>query len=128
MVIATRTPAPSVTDASMDFPKDWKTVKSGLRKINGEEPIGHQETGRTIAVHSLVTAPAHRNKGLAQVLMKSYVQRIKDSKIADRVALLAHDELIDFYQNLGFDNMGPSSCTYGGGGWNNMVCTNTKVC
>lgn len=121
MIVATRTPAPAVTDASMDYPKDWKTNKSSVPTADQEEPVGHQNTGGTIALHSLVTHPEHRGKGLANVLLKSYIQRIKDSRIADRIALLAHDDLERFYTRFGFDNMGPSSCTHGGGGWNNMV-------
>lgn len=54
--------------------------------------------------------------------MKAYIQRIKDSKIAERVALLAHDPLIKFYVGMGFENMGDSQATFGGGGWNNLVC------
>lgn len=121
MIVATRTPAPGVTDASMDYPRDWRTQKSTLPQSDTDEPLGHQEVGRTIAIHSLVVSPEHRNKGLATVLMRSYVQRIKDSKIAERIALLAHQELVPFYKTFNFEDMGPSSCTFGGGGWNNMV-------
>lgn len=121
MIVATRTPAPCVTDASMDYPKDWRTNKSTVPAKGQDEVLGHQDVGGTIALHSLVTSPEHRNKGLANVLLKSYIQRIKDSKIAERIALLAHDDLERFYGRFGFDSMGPSSCTHGGGGWNNMV-------
>lgn len=41
--------------------------------------------------------------------------------IADRIALLAHGNLIDFYQKTGFENKGQSEVTFGGGGWNDMV-------
>jgi predicted N-acetyltransferase YhbS len=74
-------------------------------------------------VHSLAVAVEHQKKGLGTVIMKAYIQRIKDSKIADRIALLAHDQLVGFYENLGFTNAGPSTCTFAGGGWNNMACT-----
>ena len=119
-VVATRTPAPSVTDASMGVPADWKTNRSSLPK-DDEEPLGHQERGGTVAVHSVAVSKEHQGIGLGTVLMKSYIQRIKDSKCADRLALLAHDHLIEFYKGLGFENMGPSKATFGGGGWNNMV-------
>lgn len=73
-------------------------------------------------MHSLAVLAEHQKKGLGSILMKAYVQRIKDSKIADRVALLAHDPLIKFYVAMGFENMGDSQATFGGGSWNNMVC------
>jgi len=120
-VIATRTPAPAVTDASMSLPDNWKTRRSSLPGPGDEEPLGHQEQGSTIAVHSVAVAVRHQKKGLGSVLLKAYCQRIKDSKIADRIALLAHDHLINFYEGLGFVDMGPSAATFGGGGWHNMI-------
>jgi GNAT superfamily N-acetyltransferase len=120
-VVATRSPAPSVTDASMGLPPDWKTNRSSLPAKDEEEPIGHQEQGGTVCIHSLAVAKEHQGIGLGTVLMKAYIQRIKDSKCADRLALLAHDHLVGFYTGLGFENMGPSKATFGGGGWNNLV-------
>ena len=86
------------------------------------EPKGHQEQGGTICIHSLAVAKDCQGMGLGSVLMKSYIQRIRGSKIADRIALLAHDHLISFYTGLGFQDMGPSSATFGGGNWHNLVC------
>lgn len=77
--------------------------------------------GGTICIHSLAVAPEFQKMGLGSVLMKSYIARMKDSKIADRLALLAHDHLVPFYTSLGFENMGPSVVTSHGGNWNNMV-------
>ena len=105
----------------MALPNNWKTRRSSLPAPDEGEPLGHQEQGSTIAVHSVAVAVEHQKKGLGTVLFKAYIQRIKDSKIADRIALIAHDNLIKFYEGLGFVDMGPSSCTFGGGNWNNMV-------
>lgn len=120
-IIATRSPAPAVTDASMDYPKDWRENKSSIAK-KGEEVVGHSEIGGTICIHSVAIRPEFQSLGLGSVLMRSYIQRLKDAKIADRLALLAHDELKKFYSQFGFDDMGKSTCTFGGGDWNNMVC------
>jgi ribosomal protein S18 acetylase RimI-like enzyme len=105
----------------MGLPVDWEARRSSLPRPGEEEPVGHQEEGRTIAVHSLAVAVEHQRKGLGSTLAKAYIQRIKDSKIANRIALLTHDHLVGFYESLGFVNMGPSACTFGGGGWNNMA-------
>ncbi|KIW66433.1 hypothetical protein PV04_05768 [Phialophora macrospora] len=120
-VVSTRTPAPSVTEASMGIPSNWRTRRSSLPTSDDEEPLGHQDLGGTICVHSLAIAPELQKMGLGSVLMKSYIQRMKDSKIADRIALLAHDHLVPFYRGLGFENMGPSTVTSHGGNWNNMI-------
>lgn len=105
----------------MGLPDNWKTRRSSLPSNTDEKPVGHQETGGTICIHSLAVAPGYQKMGLGTILAKAYIQRLKDSKCAERIALLAHDHLVPFYTALGFENMGPSSVTSCGGGWNNMV-------
>jgi ribosomal protein S18 acetylase RimI-like enzyme len=106
----------------MGIPPDWKGAKSSSSSSDDtSEAVGHQQRGGTVAIHSLAVAKEHQGMGLGSVLMKAYIQRIKDSKCADNLALLAHDHLIGFYTGLGFTNAGPSSSQFGGGGWNNMV-------
>ncbi|KAL1969847.1 hypothetical protein VTN77DRAFT_7356 [Rasamsonia byssochlamydoides] len=119
-IIATRTSAPTVTDASMSYPPDWRTKRRSLPD-DKEEPLGHQDQGGTIAIHSLAVLPEYQGKKVGTTLMKSYIHRIKEAAIADRIALIAHDHLIPFYEKLGFENRGPSKCTFGGGGWTDMV-------
>ncbi|KAK2800148.1 hypothetical protein FQN50_008243 [Emmonsiellopsis sp. PD_5] len=120
-ILATRTPALRVTDASMGLPPNWQDKTSTLGTSNGSEPLGHQDQGSTIALHSLAVLPEHQGKRLGTTLLKAYTQRIKDAQIADRIALLAHEHLIPFYTGLGFENQGLSDCTFGGGGWYSLV-------
>ena len=54
-------------------------------------------------------------------MMKSYQQRMETSGIADRIALLAHDHLVQMYEGLGFEGKGKSDVRFGGGGWNDLV-------
>ena len=72
-------------------------------------------------VHSVAIAPQFQGRGLGKTIMKAYMQRMETSGIADRIALLAHDGLINLYGSLGFENRGKSEATFGEGGWNNMV-------
>ncbi|EEH07402.1 acetyltransferase [Histoplasma capsulatum G186AR] len=121
-IIATRTRALYVTDASMGIPPNWRDKSSSrLQSSNWSEQPGHQDQGSTIALHSLAVLPEHQGKRLGSTLLKAYVQRIRDAEIANRIALLSHDHLIPFYTSLGFKNRGLSDCTFGGGGWYNMV-------
>lgn len=133
-VISTRTSALRVTEDSMRIPPDWQTRQRSLPDEHDTEVLGHEDQGGTIALHSLAVKPEHQKKQVGTTLMKSYIQRIKEAAIADRIALLAHDHMIPFYEALGFENYGPSECTFGGGGWFDMVrldhnfsltCTNT---
>lgn len=114
-VIATKCPSHFVTDECMDLPED---SQSGPALA---DTGGHHENGRTIAVHSLAVLPAYQGRGLGKTVMKSYIQRMETSGIADRMSLLAHDGLIKFYEGLGFENRGASEVKWGGGGWTNMV-------
>lgn len=69
----------------MDYPKDWASATSA------PSTLGHQESGRTIALHSVAILPEYQGRGLGRVLMLSYMQHMNGSGIADKLALLAHD-------------------------------------
>ncbi|KAF2725825.1 acyl-CoA N-acyltransferase [Polychaeton citri CBS 116435] len=101
-IIATKTTNSTVTDDDM---------KLG----------GHKEQGRTVCIHSLATLPAYQKRGLGKTLMKAYLQRMEGQGVADRAALIAHGELVPFYESFGFKSMGESKVQFGGGGWWDMV-------
>lgn len=100
----------------MDFPPDWE---SG---ISASETRGHREGGRTIAVHSVAILPTYQGRGFGVTLCKAYTQRMETAGISDRIALLAHDHLLEFYQKSGYQHKGKSDTKFGGGGWNDMAC------
>ena len=112
MIVATKTASPVVTDESMETPP--KPRESG-------DIRGHQEGGRTICIHSFGILPVYQGRGLGRVLLKSYQQRMESSGIADRIALLSHDELVNMYTNMGFSKKGTSDSKFGGGGWTDLV-------
>lgn len=114
-VVATKTTSQLVTDESMSYPSDWES----------EEPapsnLGHQEIGRTIVLHSVAILPQFQGRGLGRVLMMAYMQQMNGAGIADRLALIAHDHKMQWYEKLGFTNKGKSGVSFGGGGWYDMV-------
>jgi len=114
-VISTKTTSPVITDDSMAYPSDW----------NSEHPVasslGHQEGGRTIALHSVAILPQFQGRGLGRVLMMAYMQQMNGAGIADRLALIARDHKTQWYEQLGFTNRGKSSATIARGGWNDLV-------
>ncbi|KAH3951935.1 hypothetical protein HBI56_164700 [Parastagonospora nodorum] len=114
-IIATKTSSRIVTDDAMDYPKDWQT------KYQLTPTTGHNEDGETVCIHSLCVHPDFQGQGFGQVLLRSYVQRIKDAGVAKRVALICREKYVKFYANSGFIEVGPSKCQYGGGGWIDMV-------
>lgn len=117
-IIATRTSEPCVTDRSMRLPANWQNERWTFEDGHA---VGHEEGGGTIAIHSLAVLPEHQGKQVGSTLMKSYIQRIQEAQIADRIAIIAHDHLIPFYESFGFESRGPSKCQFGGGGWVDLV-------
>lgn len=107
---------PHVTDLAMDYPPDWNSSDGR------DDPRGHREKGRTLAVHSIAVIPEYQKMKLGETVVKAYLQRMASARVADRVSLLAHRELEGFYTKLGFMDEGVSSSELYGGGWVNMVC------
>jgi GNAT superfamily N-acetyltransferase len=114
-IISTKSSSPLVTDDAMAFPADWR------HKYQLTPSTGHNEDGQTLCLHSLCVHPSFAGKGLGHILLRSYVQRIKDSAVASRIALICRERLIPFYEKAGFTTVGPSECQYGGGNWFDMV-------
>lgn len=84
-VIAAKTNDLTATDNSMSVPEDWDSSHPAPTER------GHQETGRTIALHSVAILPEFQARGLGRILMMAYVQNMNGAGIADRLALIAHD-------------------------------------
>ena len=114
-IVSTKCDSVVVTDESMDFPPDWR------QSVSEHDRRGHQEKGRTIALHSLGVLPAYQRMGLGRTVLKSYIQRMETAGVADRIALIAHGHLVEYYESFGFVNKGESAAQFGGGGWNDMV-------
>lgn len=114
-VVATKCESKTVTDSSMDCPPDWQSSASS------SDTRGHQEQGRTIAVHSVAVLPKYQGRHLGRTTLKSYIQRMETAGIADRISLLAHQQFFKFYEELGFVSKGPSECQSYGGGWHDLV-------
>ncbi|KAK0714641.1 acyl-CoA N-acyltransferase [Lasiosphaeris hirsuta] len=114
-IVSTKCRDTVVTDSDMGLPEDWRT-RSGR-----SADVGHQETGRTIALHSLAVAPKLQGCGVGKMIVKAYLQQMNNSGLADRVALICQDHLISYYERFGFQNKGESKVKFGGGGWYDMV-------
>ncbi|KAI9848843.1 MAG: hypothetical protein M1837_006359 [Sclerophora amabilis] len=115
MIVATKCRDRTVDDDAMAYPPDYKEAHPQ------PSPLGHQEEGRTIALHSLAVLPRHRGKGMGRTILTSFVQRMASAGTADRISLIAHDYLIKFYNKFGFENVGQSTAQFGGGGWHDFI-------
>ncbi|KAF2452735.1 hypothetical protein BDY21DRAFT_375311 [Lineolata rhizophorae] len=135
-IVATQTDNPVVRDEDMAIPARYMAGASDAERRAAAERdrdhdahdararprrVGNVDGGPTVALHSLAVLPEHQRKGLGRTLLRSYVQRLEAAEVADRVALLAREPLVPFYEGLGFRNLGRSESAYAGGGWFDMV-------
>ncbi|KAK0735881.1 hypothetical protein B0T21DRAFT_290296 [Apiosordaria backusii] len=114
-IVSTRGKGKVVTDADMDYPKDWRARQGKPAEV------GHQEEGRLVALHSLAVLPGLQGCGIGQMIMKAYLQQVKNHGLGEGVGLICQDFLVGYYERFGFKNLGPSKAQFGGGGWNDMV-------
>ena len=120
-VIATRITLDRVTDGSMEMPQDWDGSRRVVKADDGLV-IGNDANGSGIGVHGLVIVAEHQKKGLGRLLLNKYIEYLRNlDQKAECVAIIAHDHLLQFYDSVGFMNLGPSPCNFGGGGWYDMV-------
>jgi len=114
-VIATKTTDSTASDQSMDYPKDWASENPT------PSTAGHQEGGRTIVLHSVAILPELQSRGLGRILVTAYVQQMNGAGIADRLALIAHDHKVGWYEKIGFSNKGKSETAFGDGNWTDLI-------
>ncbi|KAI1351354.1 hypothetical protein F5Y01DRAFT_123172 [Xylaria sp. FL0043] len=137
-IVATRSHDDVVTDEAMECPHDKKndaddgedatrSSKDNDGNSDGDEKkdenrrIGHQEFGRTVCIHSVAVHPKLQGVGLGKLIVKAYVQQVKNSALASRIALVCQEYLINYFKRFGFSHNGPSKAKLGGDGWNDMV-------
>ncbi|KAF3767683.1 hypothetical protein M406DRAFT_28466, partial [Cryphonectria parasitica EP155] len=114
-IVATASNSNTVLDSDMEIPADWKTCKG---KDTGGK--GHLEGGHTVCLHTLAVSPKLQGCGLGKLVMKAFLQRMKNIGF-DRVALLCQDYLVGYYERFGYKHAGKSKVQFGGGGWHDMV-------
>ncbi|KAG0133489.1 acyl-CoA N-acyltransferase [Tuber indicum] len=106
-VIATKTLSSTVTESSM--------------AVATSRNSPHNPAGPTIALHSLAIQPAHQGRYLGSTLLQEYIQRMSVGGCVQRIALIARDRLVGFYERFGFRCNGVSPVKFGGGGWMDLV-------
>jgi ribosomal protein S18 acetylase RimI-like enzyme len=111
--IAKRLSDPPREPTEEELAEEKKALEEG-------DNYGHVDTGKTIAVHQMAIHKDYHRKGLGKILLKEFMQRMKQSGIAKRLVLIARDQNVKFYEKVGFDERGGSNTKIAGGGWKNM--------
>ncbi|KAF4953816.1 hypothetical protein FSARC_12300 [Fusarium sarcochroum] len=84
----------------------------------------------TLGTHTVVTdadmaMPENwrdaKGVGIGKTVMKSYLELMNESGMADRIAIICQPYAIQFYKCFGFKDLGPSTEALVGQGWHAMV-------
>lgn len=81
----------------------------------------HIPDGENQTVFGLDVIPEYRRRGIAAQMMRQ-LYAIAKSAGRKRVILTAKDNMVPYYERLGFRNDGLSGSTHGGAQWFDMTC------
>lgn len=100
-------------DVEVPANTDHSTVPEVADRRPDSPRRGHKEEGRTLALHTLAVLPQHQGKDLGSILLRSYIQSIREQQVADRVAAIAQPDVVKFYEKHGFKKVGKSNVKFG---------------
>lgn len=104
------------------MPENWRSLDGEPVFVN-DELIGNHKYGDNIAIHSVAISPEYQGKRVGRALVRAYLEHLgRGSFGANKVVLIAHDYLVNFYESVGFKNQGKSQSNFAGGVWFDMVC------
>lgn len=104
-ITATKTYSDRITEESMSLP------------LKDDVTCGHVEQSRHIGVHSVVIDSKWRGKNLGTLMLHDYIQKLSNQDLGSNVVIIAKEELVSFYEKIGFVNHGESECKHGGVSW-----------
>ena len=79
-----------------------------------------EDNAKNCYLLSLEVRPEYRGRGIASQLMNRYQDKEK-ARGTERIYLTCHEHLIPFYEDFGYEHIGPSPSTWGGEPWEDMV-------
>lgn len=95
------------------------THKEDISDEQLKKLIGHVRNGKNGVIFSLAVHPDYRGKGIAKSMISQIIE-VLQRKEKQNILLLCRDNLVDFYNRLGFHYDKASSSTYGGIKWHEM--------
>lgn len=132
-------PLPSLHARLTTFPKSYRQEHASryfLAAYEDEELIGficstltssptlthesmetHEPSGEYLAIHSVCVSPDHRRKGIANGLLREYMQRVREANEVRGIRLIAKEGLVGMYERSGFTSKGKSQVVHGQDPW-----------
>ncbi|BBP83826.1 N-acetyltransferase [Pseudomonas sp. Pc102] len=85
-----------------------------------KELVGHDAEAPNVVIMSVVIDPAYQGKGLSSLLMRTFVQRMREKGKAT-IHLMCKERHVELYRRMGYRYVQPSSSDHGGMAWHEMV-------
>ena len=92
-------------------------VLSSEATLTSESMSTHVPGARTVLIHGVCVTPDARKRGIASALLTEYQRRVAAAGSYERVLLISHEEMIGFYERIGFKSRGLSSIAFAGVPW-----------
>ena len=103
------------------------TDKEDLGDEELKQLIGHAPHGKNLVVFALAVLPEFQKRGIASQLMSRFVEDARQRK-RENVLLMCKQNLIAYYERMGFTHVGLSKSTHGGAEWHEMRFALESVC
>ena len=85
-----------------------------------KELIGHDPAAPHVVIMSVVIDPAYQGRGYASVMMKEFVQQMRQAG-KQTIHLMCKQRHVDIYAKQGYRYVKPSASDHGGMSWHEMV-------
>jgi ribosomal protein S18 acetylase RimI-like enzyme len=95
------------------------TNKEDLSDEELKEMAGFDKKGKNLIIFSLAVLPSFRCQGIAKQLMDKFIETAKRLK-KEKILLICKDDLIHYYEKIGFIYLTKSKSTHGGFSWHEM--------
>merc|ERR1719171_3102678 len=94
---------------------------SASEELEHETMSAHDPTGTSLCIHSVVIAEPYRRQGLARAMLRQYLMAAPCTMPhLKRVLLICKNNLIPFYESVGFELLGESKVVHGQDKWFDM--------
>lgn len=95
------------------------TDKDDLSDEALKQLVGHDPNGRNMVVFALAVLPEFQKQGVARQLMLHFMDEARQNN-KEAILLMCKQNLIAYYERLGFTHAGLSKSTHGGAEWHEM--------
>lgn len=85
-----------------------------------KELVGHDPEAPNVVIMSVVVAPEFQGKGYASILMKAFIERMKQMN-KKTIHLMCKQHHVGLYEKFGFVYNKPSASDHGGMSWHEMM-------